>query len=89
MEIIQKYSHMNGFEYLMYHKKTLWENIIEIICSVNAETCFTKKSKEIRMKDRMLLSPKDLNTEFKKHFQGSSWSEKRISSLIFITTIFS
>jgi len=79
MEIVKKYSHLNGFEFLMYHKKELWENIVQVISSIDGHDCLTKKSKEIRTFDKMLISPKDLNAKFKENFNSLDWSEKRIS----------
>ena len=49
MKIDQKYSHLNGEEYLIVHHKNLYKKIKEIITSVNAEDFKTKISKEKRM----------------------------------------
>lgn len=79
MKILQQYSHMNGYEFLIVHKKELWDNVISVINSIDGEKCLTKVSKEKKMKDKMLISPKDLNAKFKEKFNKLGWSEKRIS----------
>jgi len=79
MEIIETYSHLNGYEFLMFHKPELWNDITQIINSMNSENCLKKISKEIRMKNRILLSPTHLNALFKEKFHHLGWKEKRIS----------
>jgi hypothetical protein len=46
MKIAQKYSHLNGEEYLIVHHKNLYDEIIEVISSVDADEFKTKISKE-------------------------------------------
>ncbi len=82
MNIAQKYSHLNGEEYLIVHHKKLYEEIIEIISSIKAEYFKTKTSKEVRMKGKSLYSPVDLNKEFDKEFQIKKWTESRYSYYI-------
>ena len=61
MQIVQKYSHLNGLEYILVHKPKLWKEIESVIKSVDAEKCKTKVSKEERIKGKMLYSPIDMN----------------------------
>ena len=49
MKIAQKYSHLNGEEYLIVHKNNLYEEIAEVIESINANEFLTKESKEKTM----------------------------------------
>ena len=79
MKISETYSHLNGLEYLLVHKPKLWEEIKNVISSVNANKCRTKVSKEKRMAGKMLFSPIDLNKEFKKLLSKSNWNESRVS----------
>lgn len=46
MKIIEKYSHLNGEEYLIVHHKPILNEIIEAIKSVDAEKFKTKVSNE-------------------------------------------
>jgi hypothetical protein len=79
MKIIEKYSHLNGFEFLMYHKKDLWKEIENVITTVNAEECKTKISKEQRMKGKLLYSPDAMNKKFKEELAKYNWAESRVS----------
>jgi hypothetical protein len=79
MRIAEKYSHLNGFEYLHYHRPELWQEIESVIISIKAEDCRTKVSKEIRMDGKLLYSPIDLNQEFKARLSAFHWQESRVS----------
>lgn len=79
MEIAKIYSHLNGYEWLMHHKKTLWNEIESTINSINAEKCRTKKSKEKGMKGKLLYSPKELNKEFQAKLEDLNWEKRRFS----------
>lgn len=73
MQIVQRYSHQNGFEYLMYHRPDLWAQIEASIGAVDAESCRTKESLESRKAGQMLLSPKALNQRFSEEFEQRGW----------------
>lgn len=77
MKIAAQYSHLNGFEYLLVHKSHLWDEIQEIIASVNADACRTKVSKEKTKKGETLYSPKAMNQKMKSDFLSRAWVEKR------------
>lgn len=79
MKIAQKYSHLNGLEFLLVHHKQLWTEIERVIAQVDATTCKTKESKEKRMKGRMLYSPKAMNKQFKERLNSLAWKESRVS----------
>jgi Txe/YoeB family toxin of Txe-Axe toxin-antitoxin module len=42
MKIAQKYSHLNGEEYLIVHHNKLYQEIKEVIASIDADTFRTK-----------------------------------------------
>ncbi|RKZ84231.1 MAG: restriction endonuclease [Candidatus Parabeggiatoa sp. nov. 1] len=77
MKIVETYSHLNGLEFLLVHKKGLWEEIQNVINEIDGETCKTKVSKEKRMKGRLLYSPIDLNKAFKEQLETKKWTESR------------
>lgn len=77
MKITQKYSHLNGEEYLIVHHRDLYSEIKDVIESINAEHFRTKKSKEKTMRNKMLFSPKALNKEFDLKFSKLDWNESR------------
>lgn len=82
MKIAQKYSHLNGEEYLIVHYPKLYKEIKSVIKSINAEDFRTKISKEKTKKDNKLFSPRDLNKEFNREFQKLGWNESRYSYYI-------
>ncbi|RLA90356.1 MAG: restriction endonuclease [Deltaproteobacteria bacterium] len=79
MVIIEKYSHLNGLEYLLVHKPTLWQEIEAVVENIDAEKCKTKVSKEKTMKGKLLYSPIELNKAFKSLLRAKSWQESRVS----------
>jgi len=82
MKIAQKYSHLNGEEYLIVHHNDLYQEIKKVIASINADDFKTKVSKEKTKKGNKLYSPVDLNKEFDKEFQKLGWNETRYSYYI-------
>ena len=46
MQIKTRYSHLNGEEYLIVHRKQLWEEVQTVIAEVDAFSCRTKVSRE-------------------------------------------
>lgn len=66
MKIVAVYSHLNGLEFLLVHRKGLWKQIRKVISEVDAKACRTKVSKEKTMPGKPLFSPIDLNKSFKK-----------------------
>ena len=79
MKIVETYSHLNGLEYLLVHKKYLWQEIEEVVAAVDAEACRTKISKELRMRGKMKFSPIEMNQRFSELLQTEKWKESRIS----------
>lgn len=84
MKILEKYSHLNGEEYLIVHHKSVLDEIIEVIQSLNAEKFRTKVSKEKTMKGKKLFNPKSLNKEFDRLFQQRNWKSVKYS--YYVTT---
>lgn len=82
MKIAQKYSHLNGEEYLIVHHNKLYKEIKEVIANIDAETLRTKISKEKRKIGNSLLSPIDLNKAFNDAFYKRKWEESRYNYYI-------
>lgn len=81
MKIVQYYSHLNGFEYLQYHKPNIWREVEKTITQVDAEKCKTKESKEkTKRGGQLLYSPVSMNKEFEKFFGGKGWEERRTTN---------
>lgn len=77
MRIVTSHSHLNGVEFLLVHKKELWQEVQNIIASVDAHKHRTKISRERRNRGRLLFSPTEINREFKREFKALGWSERR------------
>ncbi|MGH9947843.1 MAG: BglII/BstYI family type II restriction endonuclease [Pyrinomonadaceae bacterium] len=82
MKIAQKYSHLNGEEYLIVHHKNLYREIERVIFTVDAELHKTKISKEKTMVGKTLYSPTDINAAFKEEFRILDWEESRYNYYI-------
>ena len=79
MKIAETYSHLNGLEFLIVHKPSLWKEIQAVIAAVDARKCKTKVSKEKTMKGALLYSPIDMNAAFKNNLHSKKWGESRVS----------
>ncbi len=79
MRIVEKYSHLNGLEFLIVHQPKLWKEIQDVVAEVDAEACKTKVSKEKTMKGKLLCSPIAMNASFSKLLRVRSWEESRVS----------
>ena len=79
MKLVECYSHLNGLEFLLVHKPSLWNEIQDVIKQVNAFACKTKVSKEKNMKGRLLYSPVEMNKAFKTLLKEKGWEESRVS----------
>ena len=79
MKIVEKYSHLNGLEFLLVHKPELWQEIESVIHSIDAEKCKTKISKEKTKSGKLLYSPIDMNALFKEKLYELKWEESRVS----------
>ena len=77
MQIKARYSHLNGEEYLLVHRKQLWEEVQTVIKEVDAFACRTKVSKEKTMRGKLLFSPADMNRAFSEGLSRLEWSERR------------
>jgi hypothetical protein len=79
LKIATHYSHLNGLEYLLVHKPTLWKEIQDVIKRSDATQCQTKVSKEVRTKGKLFYSPRAMNKAIRTGFSRHGWSERRIS----------
>ena len=82
MKIAQKYSHLNGEEYLIVHHKKLYREITDVITSINADDFKTKISSEKTKMGNSLYSPVELNKALDEKFSQKGWGESRYSYYI-------
>ncbi len=78
MNIRETYSHLNGLEYLLVHKPSLWQEIQCVIREIAADECRTKVSREKRSRGRILYSPIEMNKQFRSRLQKKGWRESRV-----------
>jgi len=79
MRIVEKYSHLNGLEFLLVHKPSLWKEIQAVIKNADAGRCRTKVSKEERTKGTLFYSPLAMNRQIRDEFKNRHWGERRIA----------
>ena len=79
MKIAKIYSHLNGLEFLLVHRKKLWGEVQTVIATVDAKACKPKVSEEKTMRGKLLFSPKDLNRAFGCLLPRKGWAESRVS----------
>ncbi len=63
-------------EFIAFHHKAIWKELLQVIKSVNAFTCRTKVSGEKRTKGTMFYSPVDMNKRMKTAFEKRGWTSR-------------
>ena len=79
MKIVEKYSHLNGLEFLLVHKPILWEEIQEVINKADAEKHKTEVLKREAKQNQIVYSPADISMACKKLLEDKDWLENRIN----------
>ena len=77
MRIVERYSHLNGEEYLQVHRPDLWQEVLTVIESVDAEACKNKVSKEKTRLGRVLYSPGSMNQAIATGLKALGWQARR------------
>jgi hypothetical protein len=73
MKLVETYSHLNGWEFLIVHRPQLWKEIQDVVATVDAEACKTKVSKEKTMQGKLLYSPVSMNSAFSVLLRSRLW----------------
>ena len=82
MRIVERYSHLNGEEYLLVHRPSLWQEVLDVIDSVDAEACKDKVSKEKSRQGQILYSPGSMNKAIAAGFKARGWQDQRQSFFV-------
>ena len=77
MKVAQKFSHLNGEEFLLVHHKKTYNEILDVIKCIDAKKHRTKVSEEKTMIGKMLYSPGSINKEFQKLLYAKGWEDTR------------
>lgn len=72
MKIANIYSHLNGYEHMMFHHKDLWDEIVAAINNIDANK-FTKISKAKSTVGKTLYDQKALNKQFERVLFPQMW----------------
>lgn len=80
MRIAGIYSFNKGKEIIAKQHRPQLEEVLQVIESVNAESCKLKVSKEKTMRDRVLYSPPELNLAFKRAFSKRGWKNHKVTA---------
>lgn len=73
MKIANIYNHLNGYEYMLVHRRQLWGEIENAIHSINANN-FIKYSKAKAKFGKPLYDQKSINKQFKNILFPLGWS---------------
>tara|TARA_B100002052_G_scaffold174124_1_gene158438 strand:- start:1882 stop:2496 length:615 start_codon:yes stop_codon:yes gene_type:complete len=84
MKLVEKYSHLNGYEWIQYHYPDHWDEIVDIINSVDAKNAKQKVSKEKTMRGKILYSPTLMNDQFDSEFKKRGWSVHDKENFVYI-----
>lgn len=79
MKIVERYSHLNGLEFLQVHHPEIWKDVEDVIASVDASKCRTKISREKTKNGKILYAPKEMNKRIGAAFRKKKWKESRVS----------
>ena len=72
MKIANLYSHLNGYEYMLVHRKEQWDEIADAITSIDAND-FIKVSKAKQTYGRVFYNQKALNKKFEEILFPLGW----------------
>lgn len=73
MKIANMYNHLNGYEYMLVHRKQLWKEIENAIHSINAND-FVKYSKDKAKLGKPLYDQKAINKQFENILFPLKWN---------------
>lgn len=79
MIIAGEYSFNGGKEFICTKYKHLFDEVVEIISTIDTNKHKTKISKEKTMPGRILFNPRSLNEEFKAVFYERQWRSVKVN----------
>ena len=82
MKIANLYSHLNGYEHLLVHKKDLWDEVTAAIQAIDANL-YTKSSQAKSSSGKVLYNQKALNKRFEEILFPQNW--KSVTTPYYVT----
>ena len=76
MKVANFYNHLNGYEYMMVHRKTLWSEIISAIESIDAND-YVKLSKDKTRRGTPVYAQTQINKRFEEILFPQGWKSVR------------
>lgn len=77
MKLTNIYSHLNGYEHMMFHHKDLWNEIEQAISAIDAKK-YIKTSKTKQSFGKTLYDQKALNKQFENILFPLNWKSLRV-----------
>lgn len=77
MQIGATYSHLNGQEHLLVHKKALWRELLNVISKVDASTCKTVRPEEKTKSGQLLYSQTEIKSAIQAELEDFGWHQRR------------
>ncbi len=82
MKIVQTYSHLNGLEHLLVHKRKLWAEIQSAIKSVDSDAGSAAGSAALLAAGQVKFSPMRINRRLKEVLKTRDWHASRVTHWI-------
>jgi hypothetical protein len=73
MKIAETHSHLNGLEYLLVRRPTLWQEIQSAVADLDASKCLRKLSKEKTAEGQLLFSPGAMSATLRRLLRRDGW----------------
>ena len=80
MRVVERYSHLNGEEFLLVHRPRLWQEVIDVVESVDAEEYRAAASDQKSRQRRTLYSPGSIAAAIATEFKASGWQDRLVSA---------
>jgi len=72
MRIANLYSHLNGYEYMLVHRRDLWDELEDAINEIDAND-YLKTSKAKATEGKILYNQVEINNEFERILYPQGW----------------
>ena len=80
MRVVERYSHLNGVEFLLVRRPRLWQEVIDVIESIDVEEYKATASDQKSRQRRTLYSPGSMAAAIATEFKASGWRDRLASA---------
>lgn len=78
MRIVARYDFNNGLAAVTNNYSDLYQEIVDAVSSVDADSCRTKRSREKTKTGKILYHPASMNRAFKDYLSKKEWTHSKI-----------